>query len=136
MIAVCLTGLAGLIRIHRADASRYALAWILDATGWPSSSPGGDWTDEPRVVKQSYFMTASIDDAMKGANVMMPYDSYRLYEIERTKSPVEVQRADEQAAVAASAASSLFRGIAQSLRVNRGPFPAGTSRLASPGLTD
>jgi hypothetical protein len=63
---------------------------------------------------------------------MMPYDSYRLYKIERAKSPAEVQRADEQAALAASAVSLLFRGIAQPLRAMRKPFPAGTSRLPRP----
>jgi hypothetical protein len=39
----------------------------------------------------------------------MPYDTYRLYQIERPKSPAEVRRADEQAARLASAVSSLFR---------------------------
>ena len=62
----------------------------------------------------------------------MPYNSYRLYQIERAKSPVEVQRADEQAALLASAVSSLFRGIAQPLRAMRRSFPAGTSRLPHP----
>ena len=42
----------------------------------------------------------------------MPYDTYRLYQIERTTSPAEVRRADEQAARAASAVSSLLRSIA------------------------
>jgi hypothetical protein len=28
----------------------------------------------------------------------MPYDTYRLYQVERAKSPAEVQHADEQAA--------------------------------------
>jgi hypothetical protein len=41
----------------------------------------------------------------------MPYDTYRLYQIQRPKSPCEVQRADEQAARLASAISSLFRGF-------------------------
>ena len=42
---------------------------------------------------------------------MTPYDTYRLYQIERAKSPAEVRRADEQAGRLASAASSLLRGI-------------------------
>ncbi len=42
---------------------------------------------------------------------MMPYDTYRLYQIERVTSPGEVGRAGEQAARVASAASSLLRGI-------------------------
>ncbi len=55
---------------------------------------------------------------------MMPYDTYRLYQIERAKSPREIQRADQQAAMLVSAASSLFRGIrpqtrASSPRANR-----------------
>ncbi len=28
---------------------------------------------------------------------MMPYDSYRLYQVERAKSPAEIRHADEQA---------------------------------------
>jgi hypothetical protein len=39
---------------------------------------------------------------------MMPYDSYRLYQTERAKSPAEIRRADEQAGRLASAVSSLF----------------------------
>jgi hypothetical protein len=49
---------------------------------------------------------------------MMPYDTYRLYQIERAKSPAEVRRADEQAARLASAASSLFRGITRPWRAS------------------
>jgi hypothetical protein len=37
----------------------------------------------------------------------MPYDTYRLHQIERAKTPAEVRRADEQAARVASAVSSL-----------------------------
>ena len=29
---------------------------------------------------------------MKGVRVVMPYDTYRLYQIERVKSPAEVRR--------------------------------------------
>ena len=43
----------------------------------------------------------------------MPYDTYRLYQIERAKSPYEIQRADRQAALFSSAVSELFRAIAQ-----------------------
>jgi hypothetical protein len=35
--------------------------------------------------------------------IMVPYNSYRLYQIERAKSPAEIRRADEQAARLASA---------------------------------
>lgn len=47
---------------------------------------------------------------------MMPCDTYRLYQIERAKSPAEIRRADEQAARLASALSSLFRGITRPSR--------------------
>jgi len=57
---------------------------------------------------------------------MMPYDTYRLYQIERAKSPAEVRRADEQAARLASAASSLFRAFTRPWRGRRRPSPAAT----------
>ncbi len=62
---------------------------------------------------------------------MMLYDNYRLYQIERTTSPAEVRRADEQAARLASAASSLFRGITRPWRAMRRPSPVAT-RAARP----
>jgi hypothetical protein len=63
---------------------------------------------------------------------MMPYHTYRLYQIERAKSRAEVRRADEQAARLASAASSLVRGITRSWRAIRRPFPAVTRDLPRP----
>jgi len=60
---------------------------------------------------------------------MMPYDTYRIYQIERAKSPAEVRRADEQAARLASAVTSLVRGLTRPLRAVGRPFPA-----AAPGL--
>lgn len=39
---------------------------------------------------------------------MMPYDSYRLYQVRRVKSTAEVQHADEQAARLTAAAYSLL----------------------------
>jgi hypothetical protein len=51
-------------------------------------------------------------------SAVMPYDTYRLYQIERTKSSAEIRRADEQAARIASALAALFgvitrrRGVA------------------------
>jgi hypothetical protein len=63
---------------------------------------------------------------------MMPYDTYRLYQIERAKSPAEVRRADEQAARLASAVSSLFRGITRPWRAMRRPSPAATRDLPRP----
>jgi hypothetical protein len=38
----------------------------------------------------------------------MPYDTYRLYQIQRTKSSAEIRRADEQAARIVSALTALF----------------------------
>jgi len=40
---------------------------------------------------------------------MMPYDTYRMYQVERAKSPGEIQRSAEQAARLASAVAWLFR---------------------------
>jgi len=66
----------------------------------------------------------------------MPYDTYRLYQAERAKSPAELQYAGEQAARLASAVSSLFRAITRPVRAAGGPDPAagrsGASRLAEP----
>jgi len=59
----------------------------------------------------------------------MPYDTYRLHQVEGVKSPAEVRCADEQAALVASAVSSLWRGITRPVRAVRRPFPA-----AAPGL--
>jgi hypothetical protein len=67
---------------------------------------------------------------------MMPYDTYRLYQAERVKSPAELQCAGEQAARLASAVSSLFRAITRPVRAAGGPHPAagrgGAPRLAEP----
>jgi hypothetical protein len=63
---------------------------------------------------------------------MMPYDNYRLYQIERAKSPAEIQRADEQAARLASAISSLFRGMTRAARAARAPSPAASQHLPRP----
>ena len=60
---------------------------------------------------------------------MLPYDTYRIYQIERGKSPAEVRRADEQAARLASAVSSLFRGLTRPDRAMRALHPARTRRL-------
>ena len=63
---------------------------------------------------------------------MMPNDNYRLYQIERAKSPAEVRRADEQAARRASAASSLLRGITRPWRARRRLSPVATRELPRP----
>jgi hypothetical protein len=55
---------------------------------------------------------------------MMPYDTYRLYEVERAKSPCEIQRADGQAALLAAAICSLFRAIAKAPAAAGRPYPA------------
>jgi hypothetical protein len=63
---------------------------------------------------------------------MVPYDTYRVYQIERGKSLAEVRRAEEQAAQLASAVSSLFRGLLRPVRAARRPSPATARRLPRP----
>ncbi len=63
---------------------------------------------------------------------MMPYDTYRIYQIERAKSPAEVRRADEQAARFAFAVSSLFGGITRPVRAIRRLRLAGSRALPRP----
>jgi len=62
----------------------------------------------------------------------MPYDTYRLYQIERAKSPAEIQRADEQAARLAFAISSLGRGMMRPVRAVRAPSSAASHHLPRP----
>ena len=50
---------------------------------------------------------------------MMPYDTYRIYQIERAKSRAEVCRADAHAARLAAAISSLLGGITWPVRARR-----------------
>ena len=63
---------------------------------------------------------------------MVPYDTYRIYQIERAKSLAEVRRADEQAARFAAAVSSLFGGIMRPVRAVRALHPAGSCDLPRP----
>ena len=63
---------------------------------------------------------------------MTPYDTYRIYQIERAKSLAEVRRADEQAARFASAVSSLFGGITRPVRAIWRLHPAGSPGLPRP----
>ena len=63
---------------------------------------------------------------------MVPYDTYRIYQIERAKSPAEVRREDQQAAQLASALSSLFHGITWTARAVRRPSSATARRLPRP----
>jgi hypothetical protein len=65
---------------------------------------------------------------------MVPYNTYRIYQIERAKSPAEVRRADQQAAQLASALSSLFRGITRPVR-RAAAIPGRGAPPAPPGLT-
>jgi hypothetical protein len=74
----------------------------------------------------------STADGVKAVKVMMPYDTYRLYQIERAKSPAEVRRADEQAARLASVISSLFRGLTRPVRAVRTESPAAVPRRPRP----
>ena len=60
---------------------------------------------------------------------MMPYDSYRLYQIERAKSPAEIRRADEQAARLAAVVSSVFRDITRPVRARHRPSPVAARRV-------
>lgn len=62
---------------------------------------------------------------------MMPYDTYRIYQIERAKSCAEVCRADEHAARLAAAISSLFGGITRPVRARRPVLAAAAARLAA-----
>jgi hypothetical protein len=52
---------------------------------------------------------------------MMPYDTYRLYQAGRPRSPVQVRCADERAGRLAAAASRLFRAVT---RPAHKPYPA------------
>jgi hypothetical protein len=60
---------------------------------------------------------------------MVPYDTYRIYQIERVKSPAEARHAEQQAAQLASALSSLFRGLTRPVRAVRRPSLAVVRRL-------
>jgi hypothetical protein len=60
---------------------------------------------------------------------MVPYDTYRIYQIERVKSPAEARYAEQQAAQLASALSSLFRGLTRPVRAVRRPSLAVVRRL-------
>ena len=67
---------------------------------------------------------------------MMPYDTYRMYQVERAKSPGEIRRCAEQAARLASAAAWLFRAVTRPARAARRPYraagPDSAPRLAAP----
>lgn len=104
---------------------RPAIAWYL-ARARPMSygPPGG-----------LIFRTTSTYDARNGDRVMMPYNSYQLYQIERAKNPAEIRRVDEQAGRLAAAASSVFRGITRPVQAMRRPSPVTACRLPRTAYT-
>jgi hypothetical protein len=63
---------------------------------------------------------------------MMPYDTYRLHQIERTKSPRELRYTDQREAQLVSAVSWLFRAVTQIARRPYPPVPNGSSSLTAP----
>jgi hypothetical protein len=63
---------------------------------------------------------------------MVPYDTYRIYQIERTKTLAEVRRADEHAAQLACAISSLFHSLMRPVRAARRPSLAAARRQPRP----
>ena len=63
----------------------------------------------------------------------MPYDTYRLYQIQRTKSSAEIRRADEQAARIASALAALFDVITRRQHIGTDGRPAQGVGTAWPG---
>jgi hypothetical protein len=63
---------------------------------------------------------------------MVPYDTYRIHQIERAKSPAEVHRADRQAAQLAAAVSSLLGGLRRPVRAAQKLHPAGSRGLPRP----
>lgn len=60
---------------------------------------------------------------------MMPYNSYRLYETERVKSPAEIRRAEEQEARMVAAVSSLFRELGRPVQAARRQYTAAARRV-------
>jgi len=66
---------------------------------------------------------------LKGVQTMMPYDMYRLYQLERAPSLAEARYADAQAARMASAVSSAFGRL---VRMMRSPSAAPTHGIPRP----
>jgi hypothetical protein len=62
---------------------------------------------------------------------MIPYDSYRLFQIERSKSDAEMRYADEQACRLVSAGSRLLRAVTRPPLFARGSSPS-TRRAVRP----
>ncbi|HSR83084.1 MAG TPA: hypothetical protein VLM11_02775 [Streptosporangiaceae bacterium] len=52
---------------------------------------------------------------------MMPYQTYRLYDIQRPKSAAEIRSADERAGRIAAAIAELLLPLARASRMSRSP---------------
>jgi hypothetical protein len=63
---------------------------------------------------------------------MMPYDTYRLYEAGRAKSPAEVRCAAERAGRLAAATSRLLRSVTRPAPRNYPAIAAGAPATAGP----
>ena len=63
---------------------------------------------------------------------MMPYQSYQIYQIERTKTRAEIRRADEQVGRLAESVSRLWHHATRPVALRRGP----DRRPACPALLD
>ena len=63
---------------------------------------------------------------------MMPYQSYQIYQAERTKTCAEIRRADEQLGHMAENVSSLWHRATRPIALLRGP----RERAACPTLLD
>jgi hypothetical protein len=63
---------------------------------------------------------------------MMPYDTYRLYQIERRKSIPEIRYADEQAGRLAAAAARMLRRMTGSVRPQHSRRQRAVARPAVP----
>jgi hypothetical protein len=63
---------------------------------------------------------------------MMPYQSYQIYQTERTKTRAEIRRADEQLGHMAESVSRLWRHATRPVALHRGPG----RRPARPALLD
>jgi hypothetical protein len=63
-------------------------------------------------------------DGRGAVRTVTPYDAYRLYQIQRTKSSAEIRHADEQAARIASALAALFDVITRRRRIAANGRPA------------
>jgi hypothetical protein len=87
--------------------------------------------DDFRPTEQSIPQN-NIDGRCKGAQTMMPYDMYRLHQIERAPSLAQARHADEQAARMASAVSSVFGGVTRLVRKMRSPSTAPTHGIPRP----